>query len=178
MCAVHTVRSWPDSSACIMNRGCQSNRASLLLDVTDEFPMQVDSCPNTFPVMFSISCLMYSCLSDSLTSSSNRCPGCTLNTQHSPLRRCRGRAEGCTPALSWVISVHLSLKYQRPSEDGYVVRHLVSLHKQHSKQCSHFLAASRTWCIDWFKWEELLFICFYQACSSYHCLQQIKQCSV
>lgn len=68
MCAVHTVRSWPDSSACLMSRGCQSNRASLVLDVTDEFPLQVDSCPNTFPIMFSISCLMmYSCLSDSLT---------------------------------------------------------------------------------------------------------------
>lgn len=68
---VGTLHSRPRLLVCIISCCCQSIRASLLSDVTDEFPMQVGSCPNIFPVMLSMSCLTYLCLSDSFIWSPN-----------------------------------------------------------------------------------------------------------
>lgn len=78
---VGTLHSRPRLLVCIISWCCQSIRASLLSDVTDEFPMQVDSCPNIFPVMLSISCLTYLCLWDSFIWSPNFF--CQCHSSHS-----------------------------------------------------------------------------------------------
>lgn len=102
---VGTLHSRPHLLVCIISWCCQSIRASLLSDVTDEFPMQVDSCPNIFPVMLSISCLTYLCLSDSFIWSPNFLsvpflPQLHVVTQSVDIKY-PFHPRGCSPSAEW-----------------------------------------------------------------------------